>query len=225
MSLGKQLTDARKAKKLRQRTIAEELGVTVQAVSQWERDKTIPGDVNMMKLSKLLGVEFEGSVTFKNLAHLSSIEITAPVVTSLSSLHWGDDEKRQKLLGEEDYIEMDAWSKRRVAIDWKPEGSVFAMEVEDRSMAPDFLPGDLIIVDNGANPSPGDLVVGQKYPSAGGLFRKYRLRGEDGEGRAMVDLVPINSDFPTTSITAGIDGEITGCVMEFRRFFGKLNRP
>lgn len=61
-SIGSSIRSARKARNLSQSDIADQLGVTVQAVSQWERDETIPTGINLLKLSGILGIELPHGV-------------------------------------------------------------------------------------------------------------------------------------------------------------------
>ncbi|WP_208179103.1 LexA family transcriptional regulator [Sinorhizobium medicae] len=224
MTLGEQISAARRAKKLRQHIVAEELGVTVQAVSQWERDKTVPSPMNLMRLSRLLGVKFDGLEILKHIPMFAKPATYAPLLGPFTTLFYGpgkqdDDPPYFDDFG--DFIAFEDPKTEMIPISWDPIGNVFAMRIEDRSMAPNFLPGDIIIVDAGIKPEPGNFVVGQAYPTKGGVFRKYRLKGTDADGKEVVDLVPLNSDFPTTTITVTSTGEITGCLREHRRFFGE----
>lgn len=54
MSIGSVLKDKRIALGIKQDDIAEQLGVTVQTVSKWERDLTEPKASQVSKLSKIL---------------------------------------------------------------------------------------------------------------------------------------------------------------------------
>lgn len=54
--VGSVIRSARKALNLGQADIADQLGVTVQAVSQWERGETTPSGINLLKLSGILGI-------------------------------------------------------------------------------------------------------------------------------------------------------------------------
>lgn len=50
---GDQIKTARKLRRLTQGDVADFLGVSVQAVSQWEKGKTVPDYDNVIKLQKL----------------------------------------------------------------------------------------------------------------------------------------------------------------------------
>ncbi|AOF89608.1 helix-turn-helix transcriptional regulator [Sinorhizobium sp. RAC02] len=73
-SLGDAIRDARQAKGLKQHHIAKALDVTVQAVSQWERDVTHPDPINMIKLDEMLGTRLAP----QHLAGLLNIVESAP---------------------------------------------------------------------------------------------------------------------------------------------------
>lgn len=72
----------------------------------------------------------------------------------------------------------------------------FALDVEGLSMAPQFQPGDRIIVDPELAPNPGDFVVARNG-SEQATFKKYRPRGIDASGEMIFELVPLNEDYPT----------------------------
>lgn len=56
MTLGQQIASARKEKGMTQEMLAEQLGVTRQAVARWETGKALPGTANLFMLRKLLGI-------------------------------------------------------------------------------------------------------------------------------------------------------------------------
>ena len=57
MTLGEQIRRARENKNLSQEELAEQLGVSRQAVSKWENDTSVPQGINRELLSKLLELE------------------------------------------------------------------------------------------------------------------------------------------------------------------------
>ena len=56
MSMGSKLAQARRKNNLTQEQLAEQLGVTRQAVSRWESDTAYPETDKIVRLSQLLGV-------------------------------------------------------------------------------------------------------------------------------------------------------------------------
>lgn len=59
MTLGQQIASARKEKGMTQEMLAEQLGVTRQAVARWETGKALPGTANLFMLRQLLGIPAE----------------------------------------------------------------------------------------------------------------------------------------------------------------------
>ena len=56
MSMGSKLAQARRQHNLTQEQLAEQLGVTRQAVSRWESDAAYPETDKIVRMSQLLGV-------------------------------------------------------------------------------------------------------------------------------------------------------------------------
>ncbi len=65
MTIGKRISELRKARSYSQEYIAEKLGVSRQAVSKWEQDLTAPDTYNLIALAELLGVTVEYIATGK----------------------------------------------------------------------------------------------------------------------------------------------------------------
>ena len=55
-SLGKRISQCRKSKGLTQDKLAEQLGVTAQAVSKWENDQSCPDITMLPKLAEIFGI-------------------------------------------------------------------------------------------------------------------------------------------------------------------------
>ena len=64
MSLGSNLSDARKKKGLSQEAVAEKLGVSRQTISKWETDETLPDIRQSKKLSTLYHMTLDELVDF-----------------------------------------------------------------------------------------------------------------------------------------------------------------
>ncbi|MFW1850274.1 LexA family protein [Acinetobacter guillouiae] len=99
----------------------------------------------------------------------------------------------------------------------KPE-CVFSLEVMGLSMAPEYMPGDEIVVDAALAPKPGSLVIAQEtqHGVARTTFKKYRVIGVNEFGVDIVELVPLNPDFPIYNSTQ-IDISIIGVVVQHHR--------
>lgn len=72
MTLGKRIRAAREAKHYKQEYVAEQLGVSRQAVSKWETDTTEPDTKNLIALAALLDLSVD------ELLGISPVEQKAP---------------------------------------------------------------------------------------------------------------------------------------------------
>lgn len=92
----------------------------------------------------------------------------------------------------------------------------FALIIRGRSMLPEFREGDRIIVDPEVVPIPGDYVVAQNGEDEA-TFKKYKEIGTDENGNKVIELVPLNPDFPT--MRSDRDPiRIIGTMIEHRRY-------
>ncbi|MHA3052499.1 LexA family protein [Acinetobacter sp. ANC 4641] len=99
----------------------------------------------------------------------------------------------------------------------RPE-CIFSLKVEGLSMAPEFMPGDELIVDGSLEAKPGSLVIAQeiKHGMASTTFKKYRVIGVNEFGVDIIELVPLNPDYPTLNSNQ-IDISIIGVVVRHNR--------
>ncbi|WP_111861304.1 LexA family protein [Acinetobacter sp. CFCC 10889] len=99
----------------------------------------------------------------------------------------------------------------------RPE-CVFSLKVEGLSMAPEFQPGDEIVVDGSLEAKPGSLVIAQEvqHGVARTTFKKYRLIGVNEFGVDVVELVPLNPDYPTLNSNQ-VEISIIGVVVAHNR--------
>ncbi len=65
-SLGKRIARLRRQKGLKQETLADQLGVSPQAVSKWENDQTCPDISLLPKLAEILGVSVDELLSGKS---------------------------------------------------------------------------------------------------------------------------------------------------------------
>jgi len=93
----------------------------------------------------------------------------------------------------------------------------FALVISGRSMAPEYVEGDIVVVDPSVKPRPGDVVVGLLSTDNKATIKKYRSRGNDDDGHHFFELVPINPDYHTITVSSANPGHIIGTVVEHRR--------
>lgn len=92
----------------------------------------------------------------------------------------------------------------------------FALKIKGPSMLPRFVPGDIVIIDPDVKPTPGRFVVA-KNGDEEATFKKYKPRGHNDRGEELIELVPLNEDFPTirSDVTKF---HIIGTMVEHRTF-------
>ncbi|MGH8568864.1 MAG: LexA family protein, partial [Gammaproteobacteria bacterium] len=129
-----------------------------------------------------------------------------------------------------DYVQASEWTAsakpypitERTEILWTclPELSdrAFALVVEGESMIDEFYPGDIVIVDPDIAPRPGDYVVAKMKAEEAVTFRKYRPRGMDKGGKPIVELAPLNEDYPAKTIDSTTPGLVIGTMVEHRKY-------
>jgi SOS-response transcriptional repressor LexA len=92
----------------------------------------------------------------------------------------------------------------------------FALTIHGDSMLPEFREGDTIIIDPSVKPAPGDFVVA-KNDQEEATFKKYRPRGVNAHGELVIELVPLNEDYPSLRSDC-TPLQIIGTMMEHRRY-------
>ncbi|WP_058959877.1 helix-turn-helix domain-containing protein [Type-E symbiont of Plautia stali] len=207
-SAGERIRSRRKALKLTQLVVASGIGVSHVAVSQWEKDETVPRGENLLRLAELLQctaawiIDGEGEVFT---APLNVSDVSAlPLITLAQAAAWMQE---QRLL-----IQQQA--TRFLYSDSRLSESALAITLEDAAMQPDYRPGDTLIFDPAVNPQPGDAVLALINGVA--QVRIYRLMAEQHDEQ-IFSLRPLNDDFPAqTSAEKKI--ELIGTMMEMRRY-------
>ena len=207
-SAGERIRSRRKALKLTQLVVASGIGVSHVAVSQWEKDETVPRGENLLRLAELLQctaawiIDGDGEVFA---APLNVSDVSAlPLITLAQATAWMQE---QRLL-----IQQQA--TRFLYSDSRLSESALAITLEDAAMQPDYRPGDTLIFDPAVNPQPGDVVLALINGVA--QVRIYRLMAEQHDEQ-IFSLRPLNDDFPAqTSSEKKI--ELIGTMMEMRRY-------
>lgn len=219
MSLSDDIKNARKSAGKTQLEVAELLGVSVQAVSQWENGRTLPASGKLVQLAKFIGLHLQDKVDLQSVffdTRDATRMALAPLVKWNDHTDWPQydinvfaDENTKGLFPEEVFD-----------VHWKPKGHIYALKVTSHLMSPEFLANDIVIIDTGRSPERGDFVVvkADKYPSARlGIYEPLGIddhrapifavkRLHEDSGRPII----INSENP---------GFVLGVVREKRRFY------
>lgn len=218
-SLGTQIKNARKLANMTQSDVADKLSISVQAVSQWETNKTIPTFRNLQDLKKVIGLTVdEGLSASSLLLHRhepfldSESSVRAPIVPWEKPEQWHNTEL--------DFDNLNQWYPDDfLEVKWKPRGEVYALIVPNDILKPDFTRGDHIIIDTGRAPEKDDVVVAE----VNGLvtWGRYRLMGTDAHRAPIFELHHNYMDrgIRHPRVDTSIPGRVIGVVREQRRYY------
>lgn len=208
-TLGERIRTLRKERKLTQGQVGKAVGVSDVTVGYWERDLNEPGGKSLTSLARYFGVTEEyllyGKEERGNVVPASLGATQVPVISYVQAGIWSPESDARNLEGNFDYI----------LTSGNLSTSSFALKIKGKSMEPEFVEGDIIIVDPEIHPAPGDYVVA-KNGEHEATFKKYRARGVTDKGEEVFELVPLNPDFATKS-SATEKITIIGVLVEHRR--------
>ncbi|KAF6668719.1 MULTISPECIES: helix-turn-helix domain-containing protein [Pantoea] len=203
-TLGDRIRLRRKSLQLTQKQLAQQVNVSHVAVSQWEKEETLPRGENLLRLSEALGcapaflIEGDGPV-FSESAWAGLHQI--PLLAQRDVAQW---------LSDAGSVRQDRLMHNDMALSQQS----FAFRVEDQSMAPAILRDDVVIIDPSLSPQPGDSVLALQQQVA--LLRTWRQRGSE-EGVTQFELAPVNINFP--ELHSRRDNlKLIGTLVELRRF-------
>lgn len=128
-----------------------------------------------------------------------------PLISYIQAGQWAGIEDFRETCGDYEYI----------LTDLDVSENAFALEIRGDSMIPDFIEGDVVIIDPSEPPHAGEFVaaVNGDYEAT---FKKYRPLGEvDRFGREHFELIALNSDYPKLS-TLKQEIRIIGTMVEHR---------
>jgi SOS-response transcriptional repressor LexA len=183
------------------------------AIAQWESSKTHGIEAaNLLKATKILGVTPDwlqfgyGEMREKKSRFSSSTSV--PLLSYAQAMNGMEKEEKENL----SKIGLD----EELAKIASPHS--FALVIHDTSMAPIFMPDDIIIIDPTVVPSPGEFVVAKLKENKDKkellIFRKYRplfYNGSDG-----FELIALSEDWNKIVVHDRNEGEILGTLIEHR---------
>jgi SOS-response transcriptional repressor LexA len=193
-----------------QSELARFVGVSPQAVQQWIADETSPRGRNLERAADFLlvspGELRFGQLAGRNVAPAALGTRQIPLINSVQAGMWAEIA--------DDYAPGDAGAW--LLSDLELSENAFALEIRGESMLPDFREGDRVIIDPAIAPHPGDFVVA-KNGEHEATFKKYRPRGLNERGEEVIELVPLNADFPSLRSNTS-PFVIIGTMVEHRRY-------
>lgn len=202
-SVGERIRQRRKALKFTQQTLAMGIGVSHVAVSQWEKDETVPRGENLLRLAELLQCSAAWIIDGEG-QPFASIQpgpaLTAvPLVTLAQAADWLNEQRLQ-------------WQQQASQFLYSDEllsDSALAVTLEDGAMLPDYRAGDRLLFDPQRAPQPGDVVLARAEQVA--VVRIFRLHDEQ-----IFSLRPLNEDFPVQQSHKNAL-QLIGTLVEMRR--------
>lgn len=208
-TLGDRIRNRRKELKLTQKDLATALkGVSHVAISQWESNTTKPNAENILDLSTVLQCDISWLLRGNGESNVvpASIGMTkVPLISYVQAGQWTGIDDFRETCGDYEYI--------LTVLDVSDDA--FALEIKGDSMTPDFLEGDVVIIDPNEPPHAGEFVaaINGSYEAT---FKKYRPLGEiDNFGREHFELIALNPDYPKLS-TLKQEIRIIGTMVEHR---------
>ena len=215
IGIGLRIRDARQRADMTQQTLADHCGVSRAAVAQWELGTTRPSLEHLGMAADALGVwvswitgEGEYSGQEQEAVPYRPRGKTVPVIDFVQAGDWN--------------AVADPYppgrGMDRLVTEQTVGANTFGLVIKGNSMTPDFQENDKIIVDPEIAPQPGALVVAKLDGEEEATFKKFRPRGTDSAGRPVIDLVPLNDDWPTLHMDADHPGRIIGTIVEHRRY-------
>ncbi|WP_429153878.1 LexA family protein [Aeromonas veronii] len=211
MNIGERIKLSRSRLKMTQQQLGDRIGANKASISQWENGVYTPDAKNLSALAKALSVSVFWLMDGKGDPAGQNLEIAPPdihripVISYVQAGVWTETSEIREYDGNLVYITTDLELGERA----------FAIELKGHSMEPEFVEGDIVLIDPDEHPHPGDFVVAKNGEEAA-TFKKYRPRGIGEDGQEVFELVPLNDDFPTMrSDRQHI--QIIGTMVEHRR--------
>jgi SOS-response transcriptional repressor LexA len=207
-SSGNRIRSRRKALQLTQQALANSIGVSHVAVSQWEKEETVPRGENLLRLAEWLQctaawiIDGDGEV-FAAPVRPAPIA-TVPLISLTQASAWLSE---QRLL-------LQQQATRFLYSESKLSDAALAVTIEDHSMQPDYRPGDSLIFDPHTQPQPGDVVLASVGSIA--VVRIFRLQTQQ-QNAQIFSLRALNDDFPQLHSSQS-EVQLIGTLMESRRY-------
>lgn len=204
------------------RKLADASGATYETVRQWF-DKNLDNISSdfLVKISKVYGCSMEWLVSGHGKMNSGDKYSNGRLIDSearkIPVLNYIEAGNPKPVI--DDYHAGAGMSQIAVDSELDQELSMesFALVVSGNSMAPDYMEGDVVVVDPSVKPWPGDVVVAALDEENEATLKKYRSRGNDADGHHVFELAPINEDYHTITVSSSNPGHIVGTVVEHRR--------
>ena len=207
LTIGERIRQRRKELNLTQKELSRRMkGISHVAISQWESSTTKPNAENLYDLSNVLGCEpswlLRGVKDNVGIANINPNGTRIPILDYKSLEQWHSAQLFELEKGVE-YI----------MTDLSVSSLAFAYSILSDAMEPDFIEGDIVIIDPSVKPEPGEFVLARDHNTI--IFRKYREDGINQENRINFVLIPLNQDYAQI-LSSATDVQILGTMVEHR---------
>ena len=205
------------------------IGLSPQAPSKWKKGQI--SKETLEKLAEILEVDVGWLITGDNPSNTPVLKNGNTGVVSEGFGNVRPTGKKLRKIPVLDFVQAGMWrevvydgvhpkSETYTTYEGMDPKAVFSLTIDGMSMAPEFLPGDEIVIDAAKAPVPGSLVVAQEIQQGAALttFKKYRVIGVNEHGVDIIELVPLNPDYPTYN-SMQIEISIIGVVVQHHREF------
>lgn len=227
MSIGKRIAEARARRGWTQSELARQVGVRPQSVQLWEADETAPSRKRIERVADMLETTpeellFDVPVSQRArsrgkrfIGDRGNIVVSAygdqivPVCDYVQAAEWTASDEPYPITTRTENV----WTNIENLSDRS-----FGLAIEGESMLEEFYPGDIVILDPELPPQPGDFVVALLENDNKVVFRKYRSRGSDKKGQPVIELAPLNDDYPVLVIDPRTRGRIIATMVEHRKY-------
>ncbi|MGH8611539.1 MAG: helix-turn-helix domain-containing protein [Gammaproteobacteria bacterium] len=227
VTIGKRIAAARAGKGWTQSELARQIGVKPQSVQLWEADATAPSRKRIESVAELLdttpeellfdvppsrgrprrGKPFIGDR--ENVVVSAYGDQIVPVCDYQQAAEWTASDKPYPITARTENV----WTNIENLTD-----RAFGLVIEGESMLDEFYPGDIVILDPELPPQPGDFVVAKLDKEEKVTLRKYRPRGFDDKGKPVIELAPLNDDYPMLVIDQRNKGRVIATMVEHRKY-------
>ncbi|MGU5723710.1 LexA family protein [Aeromonas caviae] len=212
MKVGAKIRALRKERKMTINELATQVESDVGNISRLERDLQGFSPQLLSRIAEALSVpvselfsDDEQTTAHRNMVIAPPDSYRIPVISYVQAGGWTDTNEIREFDGNLVYITTDLELGERA----------FAIVIQGNSMEPEFVEGDVVLIDPDEPLHPGDCVVAKNGDEAA-TFKKYRPRGVGDDGREIFELVPLNDDYaPMRSDRQHI--QIIGTMVEHRR--------
>ena len=219
MSLSDDIKNARKTAGKTQQDVADFLGVSVQAVSQWENGRTLPSSGKLVQLAKFIGLHLQDKIDLQSVL-FDTRDATRMALAPL--VNWNDDKDWPQydinIFADENTKGL--FPDEVFGVHWKPKGDIYALKVGNHLMKPEFEANDVIIIDTGRSPERGDFVVVRAAKQITARLGIYEPMGFDDHRAPIFAIKRLNADSGASMIVNSENpGFVLGVVREKRRFY------